>query len=113
MDEDKKKYYWTAYFEDGMVMSEENGADYDEMLKYRKESDLLYIDLNDGSYAYGVDLRTLRFGVQGTWFDLDSVPGGYDTVDPVCEEEGEGKFVLGFITNYAFDDSRERVIYLS
>lgn len=84
------KYLWTAYFEDGKVLeqpaddrysgyvegAEHNFSSFKDLTDYEKKAKLIYFDINDGSFAYGidfaygVDVPSRRFGINGTWFSL-------------------------------------------
>lgn len=78
------KYLWTAYFDDGKVLEQPaddrysghvDGADHNpssfkDLLDYEKKAKLIYFDINDGSFAYGIDMPSRRFGINGTWFSL-------------------------------------------
>ena len=80
------KYRWTAYFEDGKVMeqpeddryskhddtAEYNPSSFRDLLEYEEKSKLIYFDINDGTFAYGVDMPSGRFGINGTWFSLET-----------------------------------------
>jgi len=79
------KYLWTAYFEDGKIISQpeddryskhddsftHNPSAFRDLLDYEKVSKLIYFDINDGIFAYGVDLPSGRFGINGTWFSIE------------------------------------------
>lgn len=81
------KYLWTAYFSDGKVIeqpqddryskhddsAEHNPSAFRDILDHQELEDveLIYFDLNDGSFAYGIDLPSGRFGINGTWFSLE------------------------------------------
>lgn len=79
------KYRWTAYFDDGTVLkqpeddryskhvdgAEHNPSAFRDILDHEKIAKLIYFDLNDGTFAYGVDLPSGRFGINGTWFGLE------------------------------------------
>ncbi len=78
------KYLWTAYFEDGVVLeqpaddryskhvegAEQNPSAFKDLLDYTEKAKLIYFDINDGSFAYGIDMPSRRFGINGTWFSL-------------------------------------------
>lgn len=78
------KYLWTAYFDDGKVIeqpaddryskhdddAEYNPSAFRDLLDYQKKAKLIYFDINDGTFAYGVDLPSGRFGINGTWFEV-------------------------------------------
>ena len=76
-----EKYSVTGYFEDGTTLSEEAGNTVEEIFGYQDKSKLVYFDINDGTFAYGVDLFQRRFGVQGTWFELEYTQDG--NIEPV------------------------------
>ena len=79
------KYIWTGYFDDGKVMEQpeddryskhDDAADHNptafrDLLEYMDKAKLIYFDINDGTFAYGVDLPTGRFGINGTWFSME------------------------------------------
>lgn len=79
------KYIWTGYFDDGKVMEQpeddryskhDDAADHNptafrDLLEYMDKAKLIYFDINDGAFAYGVDLPTGRFGINGTWFSIE------------------------------------------
>lgn len=111
MDE-SKKFYWSAYFKDGTVLEEENGATLEMLNKQRRKDTLIYIDLNDGSFAYGVEIATGRFGINGTWFSLNPKEHKFDKIAPVCEQRGKD-FVIGFKGMSPSGKKIERVIYIS
>ena len=82
---DSLKYLWTGYFLDGKILeqprddkyskhdddAEHNPSAFRDLLDYMETSDLIYFDINDGTFAYGVDLPTGRFGINGTWFSIE------------------------------------------
>lgn len=88
MNQDNFKYLWTAYFEDGKVLeqsADDSYSDYaaaeysstslEALFDYSKKAKLIYFDINDGTFAYGIDLPSRRFGINGTWFSLpEEVP---------------------------------------
>lgn len=79
------KYLWTAYFDDGKVIAqpeddryskhddaaEYNPSSFRDLLEYQEKADLIYFDINDKVFAYGIDFRDFRFGINGTWFSLE------------------------------------------
>lgn len=80
------KYIWTAYFDDGVILeqpaddryskhdenAEHNPSAFRDIIDHQKKAKLIYFDINDGTFAYGVDLPTGRFGINGTWFSLET-----------------------------------------
>jgi len=69
------KYKFTAYFEDGKVIAQsdkdtlsDTSGSFQSIIDYSKKANLIYFDINDGVFAYGVDLPSGRFGINGTWF---------------------------------------------
>lgn len=81
------KYTWTGYFDDGKILeqpeddryskhddnAEHNPSSFRDLLDHMDKAKLIYFDINDGTFAYGVDLPTGRFGINGTWFSLESL----------------------------------------
>lgn len=79
------KYLWTGYFDDGKVLEQpeddryskhDDAADHNptafrDLLDYCSKANLIYFDINDGTFAYGVDLPTGNFGINGTWFNIE------------------------------------------
>lgn len=79
------KYLWTAYFDDGKVLkqpeddryskhddaAEHNPSSYRDLLDYEKQASIIYFDINDGTFAYGIDTRQWKFGINGTWFGIE------------------------------------------
>ena len=79
------KYLWTAYFNDGAVIeqspddryskhddaAEHNPSAFRDILDHEKHAQLIYFDINDKVFAYGIDLPSGRFGINGTWFSIE------------------------------------------
>lgn len=79
------KYQWTGYFADGKVLTQPDmsSTSLKALFDYEKKADLIYIDLNDNTFAYGYDNKTGRFGVNGTWFfvgDSTDIPKKKKTI---------------------------------
>lgn len=79
------KYLWAAYFDDGAIIeqpaddryskhddnAEHNPSSFRDILDHEKKAKLIYFDINDQVFAYGVDLPSGRFGINGTWFSME------------------------------------------
>lgn len=94
------KYLWTAYFEDGKIMEqkEDGSLSYEEVIEYQEKAKLIYIDLNDGTFAYGIDLPTQRFGINGTWFQVGDSKDDTEAlthVQPVVKHKKD-HYLIGF-----------------
>ena len=79
------KYVFTGYFDDGKVLeqpaddryskhddnAEHNKTAFTDLIEYQKRAKLIYFDINDGTFVYGIDLPSGRFGINGTWFSIE------------------------------------------
>lgn len=100
------KYTFTAYFADGMVMTEPKVSTYEESIellkevyKHDKKSKLIYFDINDGVFAYGVNMPNGKFGINGTWFSLadDSEYSKRTLIYSIITDSGMiSEFVVGY-----------------
>jgi len=124
------QYLWTAWFDDGTVIKQpaddryskhEDDADnnpsaFRDIIDHQKKANLIYFDINDDVFAYGIDLPSGRFGINGTWFSLEDISNPikdrkliyYRTVDKdivlntVVEKDGK--------TTTTIDEKEPRVI---
>lgn len=137
------QYLFTAYFDDGINVeqgpddryskhdddAEWNPSAFRDVLERQKEAELLYFDINDGVFAYGLDLRTWKFGINGTWFSLEDpnepltdrkllyyrVTDREYILDKDGVTEAETRvaaYVLGYEGKTLAGEKKERVIYI-
>lgn len=101
------KYTFTAYFEDGSVLTEPKTSIREEsiellkeVIKYNKKSKLIYFDINDGVFAYGINMPNGKFGINGTWFLLsdDGSEKSKELVYKIGEKDGT---IDGFYVGYS------------
>lgn len=89
-------YQWTGYFEDGLVLEETEDNSFKDLLAHISKSKLIYFDINDGTHAYGVDIKTGFFGIQGTWFSIEDKDRPLHDRKPVLVVDGED-YNIGYV----------------
>ena len=99
------KYQWTGYFADGKVLTQPDlgSTSLAALFDYEKQADLIYIDLNDNTFAYGYDNNTGKFGVNGTWFFVGEDQTLLDNMRTVFEHNDDDSYTFGY---EGFDDGK-------
>ena len=98
-------YRWTGYFDDGLVLEESEDNSFKDLLAHMSKSKLIYFDINDGTNAYGVDIGTGLFGIQGTWFSIEDKERPLTDRKPVLTVDGED-YNVGYVGT---DEKGEKV----